>query len=162
MNTIPIHNLKQKHFSKRGFTLIEVMIVVVLTTVLALFVMPFVNDFQGSNALVDQEQQVLLSLRFAQSRSQVKEGNSRWGVYFPSAPSRAFYVYRGDSYPTRMPAYDEEHTFPASITISGSQDINFNQLGIPQSAATVVLSSSTNKQKTIEVSPTGRIDTVSR
>ena len=68
-------------FKHKGFTLLEIIIVVGITTVLAgIGVSTYVNQ-QRAKLLDTAAQEIVGYLRYAQQKSMAQEGTNQWGIH---------------------------------------------------------------------------------
>lgn len=141
-----------------GFSLIELIVVIALSTVLASISWPLYQNFQHHQALITTSQEIVATLRFAQRCAVTGEHNSHWGVYFSPEPTKTFTLYSGLNYNLRTTAWDEVHEFSAVVSVSEDLDINFNQQGMIATDATVVITNPENQQKIVHISSTGTIE----
>jgi len=114
-----------------GFTLIEILITVSLISILGFFLFSIGLNFYKSQQLETQAQEILQTLRRAQSKATSVELDSSFGVYFDNA-NKKYILFKGDSYSPGDP-YNEEFDLSAIITLSGLSEVVFLKLeGIPK------------------------------
>jgi len=114
-----------------SFTLVEILIVVGIIAILASFSFSVGLNFYKSQQLETQAQEILQTLRRAQSKAMAIELDSSFGVYFDNA-NKKYILFKGDSYSPGDP-YNEEFDLPAIITLSGLSEVVFLKLeGIPK------------------------------
>jgi Tfp pilus assembly protein FimT len=147
----------------RGFTTIEIVIVLSILLVLILVAVPFFQSFSVSHQLATDTQDILNTLRRAQNAAMASKENSKFGVNFGTGSGASFVFFRGDSYATRDPEYDEVYTLPQilslSLNLGGSQEIVFNKLkGTPTVTGTITLTSVNNETRTLNINEVGRIN----
>ena len=125
----------------KGFTLIEILLVVALFAAIAGFSFPIYQSFQAKNNLDIAANTVAQSLRRAQLLSQSMEGDSVWGLKIQNG---SVVVFKGTTYATRDTAYDEFFEVPSTINPTGINEITFSKLnGEPSTTGTITLSSTT-------------------
>lgn len=152
---------KQKN---SGFTLIETMIVVSITIIIAAVVFPLYGGFQTSGQINDASSQIAQNLKIAKQKSVAGFNDSRHGVYFYSDPvDNDYYVlYQGNTYPTRVSEYDIVITLEETITVSTDivgNDISFYKgSGSPSTEGTITLNGDAGKVKSITVNNLGYIN----
>ncbi|MBT6067810.1 prepilin-type N-terminal cleavage/methylation domain-containing protein [bacterium] len=136
-----------------GFTLIELILVIVFIGVLAGLSAPIYNRFQNSNSVELASMELVQSLRRAQVLSRSSDGDSNWGVYIASGQITLF---KGISYAARDLAYDENYTIAEVIIVSGLQEIVFDKFsGDPQSTGSTIFTINVNANKTITINAKG-------
>lgn len=113
---------------KKGFTIIEVALVIVILSILIVLVSPNFTFFQKKSALNNTAEEIITTLRFAQSKTLASEGPSQYGVYFDNvnAPNQ-YILFKGDSYATRDISFDQIRKISKFVEIS-----NINLGSIPQ------------------------------
>lgn len=102
---------------KAGFALIELIVVIGIIAILVGLVLPGFNFFRRQSAVENAAQEIMNTLRLAQSKTLSSEGPNNFGVYF--AADR-FTLFTGQSFIADDPA-NEEHVLDASVRVS---DIN--------------------------------------
>jgi len=142
---------------KRGFTLVEVMIVIGVLGIITGLAIPFYQSFQISSALDNAGQEITQALRTAQSRAMSSQGLSSHGVHFDI---NRFVVFKGDIYSPVDP--DNEFFEVANtvdITSSGSSNIVFSVgEGLSDSQPVITITSSNNESHSISINNLGRIN----
>ena len=112
-----------------GFTLIEILITVSLISILGFFLFSIGLNFYKSQQLETQAQEILQTLRRAQSKATSVELDSSFGVYLTNDN---YTLFKGSSYLTRDPQYDEIFDLPEIIKVSGLSEIVFlKSEGVP-------------------------------
>lgn len=147
----------------KGFTIIEIVIVISILLILVLAAIPFFQSFSVSHQLATNTQDILNTLRRAQAAAMASKENSKFGVFFQTGFGASFVFFRGDSYATRDPEYDEIYTLPQTLSLSlnlgGSQEVVFNKLkGTSSVTGTVTLTSVNNETRVLSVNEVGRIN----
>ena len=107
-------------FQDKGFTLLEILVVVGITTILAgVAITSYVNQ-QRAKLLDTSVQEIVSYLRYTQQKSMAQEGGNQWGVHFEnSASGDDFYsLYTGTSYTSPV----ETRYLPSGITFSTPGD----------------------------------------
>ncbi|EKD46877.1 MAG: hypothetical protein ACD_67C00030G0002 [uncultured bacterium] len=148
-----IHNNKR---TKKGFTLIEVMLVLALIVIISGISAPVYQSFQLKNNLDVGVNATVQTLRRAQLLSQSGEGDSNWGVHIESGGATLF---KGADYATRETSFDEIFEISEDIVVAGMQNIVYSKLsGEPQTSGNIVLTTSTNETETININSKGMIE----
>ncbi len=139
----------------RGFTLLETLLVVAMTVVIATFSLPVYQNLQIANDLDAARRAAVTSLRRAEALAQAVDGDSRWGVRINAG---TITLFQGASFTSRNPAFDEVTTYPATITPSGLMEVVFAKLtGLPQTTGTLTLASAAGTQ-TVSLNAQGMVD----
>lgn len=142
-----------KTHTKKGFTLLELLLAVVIMSLLAGLSVPIYQSFQVRNDLDVAAAAVAQDLRRAQMLSEAVDGDVGWGVHVQSGSIR---VFKGTVYATRDSAFDEVFDIPTSITATGTQEFIFSRLtGEPQATGTLIFNSTTNETRMISVNSKG-------
>jgi len=116
-----------------GFTLIEILITVSLISILGFFLFSIGLNFYKSQQLETQAQEILQTLRRAQSKAMAIELDSTFGVYLTDDN---YTLFKGTSYATRDVQYDEVFDLPQIINVSGLSEVVFSKVeGIPNGVA---------------------------
>lgn len=156
--------------NKRGFTFLEVIVVMAITGLLIAAASPVYGSFQVKLQLLDSSANIVQILRTARQQSLVGLNDASHGVYFDidSSGIDTYTLYQGDSYELRTVSYDQVFTLNHSLSIenntfdlTGSDiDINFSKggLAIPNNLGSLVLSHSVTGSKTISVNKYGKIE----
>lgn len=144
---------------KKGFTLIEILLVIFVMT--ALLVLGFINyrDFEKMVALSSSASQIISTLHLANERTVSSSGNSAHGVRFASS---TYTLFASSTYDVADPK-NEVFNLPLGIEISGlnigGSDVIFNKLtGATTNFGTIVLriASKPSETKTVKILPSGR------
>jgi prepilin-type N-terminal cleavage/methylation domain-containing protein len=135
----------------RGFTLLELIIVIALIVPLAAMGIPVYTHFQIQSQLDSTTHEIVHTLRTAQQKARAGEQNRSWGVSF-TASSYTEYA-DGDS------SFDVSTSLPSSIHLSGLSAVTFDRLtGETTNTGTITVSAnSINKSHTISINQYARI-----
>jgi prepilin-type N-terminal cleavage/methylation domain-containing protein len=147
----------------RGFTIIEIVIVISILLVLVLAAVPFFQSFSVSHQMETSTQDILNTLRRAQSAAMGSKENSKFGVYLGTGSGASYTFFQGDTYAGRDTEYDEVYTLPPTISLSlnigGGSEIIFGKLkGVPNVTGTITLTSVDNETRILNINQVGRID----
>lgn len=121
-------------FHERGFTLFEVIIVVLILLTLAAIAIPSIRSLQKTPQLTTTAQEVINILRVAQNKTLSSEGNSQYGVYFKTTTTpHQYLVFKGSSYVARDTAFDQTYSLPAAVEFyevatGGNNEVVFDRL----------------------------------
>ncbi len=138
----------------KGFTLFEVLIVVAIMTILFSLTIPLGLSFYRNQQLGVHSQGIVQVLRMAQLKSISAEDDSSFGVYLTNDN---YILFKGSSYLTRDPQYDQNFNLPLIINVSGLREIIFSKLeGKPNVSGNIVLISDENSIK-IHINEIGTI-----
>jgi prepilin-type N-terminal cleavage/methylation domain-containing protein len=155
------------HNRKRGgFSLIEVVVVLVLAVILSLIVLALFISRRSAAELDSTAQQIAALLREAQGRSAAGENGISWGVHFENVTNtQPFYALFGNIYGTSTRG--GFYTLPLTIGFStstlaagSSTDIVFGKIsGLPVVSAKigVFVLSDPRQSSTINVATSGRV-----
>jgi len=100
--------------AKKGFSLIEILIVVGILAFLIGAVLVIMNSFQRGKVLDSAAEEIINSLRLAQSRTLASEGASSYGIYFEN---NKFTLFKGNFFNAALPD-NEIHQLPPTLIIS--------------------------------------------
>jgi len=139
----------------KGFTLIEVIIVIAIIGILAGVSFPFYNAILAKNNLAVASSSLAQSYRRAQALSQAVEQDANWGVKIQTG---AITVFTGTDYTSRDTAYDEDLNISDSLIITGLNEVVFTKLyGLPETTGTTTLETPTGEQNTVTINVKGMI-----
>lgn len=111
--------------NKTGFTLIEVLLVIVLIATITAFSVPVFSSLVASTELNESVDKVVHSLRRAQLLSEAQSEDSIWGVFIDTNKA---VIFAGSTYATRNTNFDEEYSFNEQINVSGVTEVSFSKL----------------------------------
>lgn len=141
--------------SRRGFTAVELIIVVAIFAISAAVSLPFAARFQQSQTLGTLQEQIAHTLRRAQHRAVTGERDSAWGVKFQPGE---YVLYAGNSYANRLPALDDSHSVAPSYTFSGMSEVTFRKIwGSTMTGGTLTISGGSAGAKHIQINTAGSI-----
>lgn len=90
---------KMKFFKKNGFTLIEVLVVVAITTVVTGVGFTMFSSYRRSQNLKLSTNEIVSAIRDTQKRSITQENGKQWGIRFENATTtHTFTSFSGSSY----------------------------------------------------------------
>ncbi|MDP2930802.1 MAG: hypothetical protein Q8N56_04370 [bacterium] len=107
-----------KKNSEKGFTLLELSVVVGIIILLTVLVTPSLNYFRANSALNDASEEIISVLSLAKNKAVSSEGPSRWGVYFDFASPQKYILFKGSSFVSRDQSADVVHNLPPSVEFS--------------------------------------------
>jgi len=143
----------------KGFSLIELILVLALVAIVSALTIPFVQSFQVSADLTTYSANIALTLQRAQQQAMAGQDDSSWGVYFDNS-SRQFILFRGDSFAGRDQTYDQVTSYPEifSLGTDFGSEISFAIFsGEPSASSTVTITSRNDGTKKIFINSLGLI-----
>ena len=111
-----------KHKSKKGFTLIEVLLTMALVAIVAWLSSPFYGRFIFSQEVSVTHDELQGSFTKAQLYSMTGKNNSEWGV---AVNDGQIILFQGNSFASRDQNFDEKFVIHSSVTISGMDEVVF-------------------------------------
>lgn len=137
--------------------MVEMMLVIGILVIIAGLAIPFYQSFQISSALDNAGQEIIQSLRNAQSKAMSSQGLSSYGVHFDT---NQFVIFKGNIY---NPVDAENEIFEVAntvdITSNGSYNVVFSVgEGLPDAQPIITVTSSNNKSKSISINELGRVN----
>ena len=147
---------------KKGFTLVEVLIVLGILAILSVIIFSTFIEFRKNQALVMDTDTIVEVLRQARNQTLLSKGPSVYGVHFTSSKITLF---TGENYVDNNVA-NQDFTLNSTDTIltinivPAGADIVFNRLtGETVNFGTIVVSlSGGSKSKTVTIYKTGLIE----
>ena len=119
----------------KGFTLIEILIVIGILLILIIIAFPIFRFFGAERDLDNSTEEIISTLRFAQSQTLASEGADQWGIYFStSSVPHKYILFQGENYASRVTSSDKTYTLPESVEIydinliTGESEVIFNRL----------------------------------
>lgn len=138
----------------RGFTLIEVLLSVAFLALIFSFSLPLSQVFQNRNDIDLAVTIIAQTLRRAQVLAEASDSDLAWGVKIQTG---IVTLFKGESFITRDPAFDEVLDISPAITLSGLPEVGFSKFsGLPHATGTITLST-TNDSRTLTVNEKGTI-----
>jgi prepilin-type N-terminal cleavage/methylation domain-containing protein len=135
--------------SQKGFTLIEMILVVAIISILGALSATFYSRFLNQNAVANASDQLALQLRKAQVYSMVSKQGTNWGVKLQSG--KIILYANGNS------GFDESFSINPSTQISGFTQVQFTKgSGLPDQTP-IILISDQNNQETISINTQGAV-----
>lgn len=142
-----VKNTKLKFQHLKGFTLLEVLLVIALLAILSGISIPVYQSFQFKSDLDLATLDVSQSLRRAQILAQSVDGDMSWGV---KTESEKITLFKGASFESRDENLDEIFNIPANVTFSGLKEVVFTKFsGLPEETGTLDIFSNNNQRSVI-------------
>jgi len=144
------------HIHHRGFTMIEMVIVLIVMAIVATFILAGATP--GSNDLIAQAEILKSHLRYAQIRAM--NDTVPWGIRIPDTGS--YVLYKNNAQATSLLPGEsaQTHTLPTVITVTAGtgSTYNFDDFGSPgTSTQTITLSQGTTTSNITITKNTGYI-----
>ena len=157
-------NRGNKQSCSQGFTLVEVLIVISITMILAAVTVPIYGNLQVSSQLSKNTSLLIQNLRTAQEWSMARLGSSSHGIkLFPNS----YVLYQGSSYATRALEYDRTTILGDTVNLGWSllgagqpDEINFSKsLGVPDMTGDITITHDIGlDSKTVNVNSFGKVE----
>lgn len=152
MNSQAVSKIKN---SVRGFTLIEILLVISIMTIIGVFVPPIGMSFYRAQQLNETSDGLMSALRQAQIFALTDKGNQSYGVYIQQDK---YVVFKGAEYATRVESEDLVFPIATSVSVVGPSEVVFSELtGEPSVTGNFVISS-VNRERQIKILTSGNID----
>lgn len=161
MNFLDIKNkLNDKcNISKKGITMVEIIMVVMLTTTVAMISLPLYSNMQASAQLNDGSSQMIQILRTARQKSVSGVQDSEHGVKFNS---NNYVFFQGSSYDTRQVAFDRifqlENSLSIVTTLTNDEVVFSKGLGMPDNTGTISINHTVKGNRQISINSIGVIE----
>jgi len=141
--------------NEKGFTMLEIMLVMTVIVIATALTMPIYQAFQPKNDIEVASTAVANGARRAQILSQASNMDSAWGIKIETGK---VIVFKGDSYEMRDQEEDEIFEIAKNISISGITEIVFSKtFGMPNPSGEIILRSINNDIKTININEKGTV-----
>jgi prepilin-type N-terminal cleavage/methylation domain-containing protein len=143
-----------------GFTLVELLIVIGVTAILAGMVAPVYGGLQASAQIGDVSSSLVQNLRMARQKSISGFHGDSFGVRLNKPTANQYVVYQGPDYNGRISTYDETVTFGNAVSVlaPSGEDIHFTKGSGTTTAGTITITHITQGSKSMTVSVDGFIE----
>jgi len=111
---------------QKGFTLIEVGVVIALAVASALLLLPVQTNYYKLNSLLNVQKEMMSALNQAKAAAIANKNNSSFGVKFDDV-LHTYTIFQGDSYSERISGLDEVFPMDPEISISGIDEVVFGR-----------------------------------
>ena len=146
------------HKNKKGFTLIELILVVALMVVLVTLAAPFYQSLQLKADLGQVREELANNLRRQEFYAADSRLDSAWGVKFNFD---SYTLFKGDGFVGRDPALDEIISLPKNVSLSATlaEVVFIKASGNTATAGSLTLANLINNQNlTISISNQGLVE----
>ena len=141
---------------KKGFTLIELILIVAVMSIVAAMTPTFYSRFLLQNSVANVKDQIAGSLRKAQIQSMTSKNADSWSVNYSS---NTITLYKGNNFGVRDPSFDETFAVNPSVSVSGLTDLSFERVtGLPTPTSATITINSGNNSDTITVNSQGVVN----
>ena len=158
-----IENMQSKHKNKKGFTLIEILIVISLVTIISFVTFNFFVDYRASQGVAQDVELIETVLYKARNEAISSNGSNDYGVHCASSSMTACKgsVYTASNTTNQIFLFTSGNTLSGISLVSGGVDVVFNKLsGETTQSGTLTLTTSKGGVKTIIIYPTGLIQSI--
>ncbi|MBU6501142.1 MAG: prepilin-type N-terminal cleavage/methylation domain-containing protein [Patescibacteria group bacterium] len=111
--------------NERGFTLIELVVVIALLAIIFGYVLQIGYQFYASQVLVSERDSIVNLLHRARSLALDNYNQANHGLYITDA---SYTVFQGNSYAARNADFDEVFNRAGGISLSGPSEIVFSAI----------------------------------
>ncbi len=143
-------------FSTLGFTFVEILVVIAILIILAGLAIPFYQSFQLSSQLDNTAQEVVQSLRRAQSQAMASDYFSEYGIFFGA---HDYTIFRGASFDpadTFNEVFNVSSTLTINLALGGSSSVVFSRVqGVPNNTGSITLISANGEERLITIQNPG-------
>jgi len=148
--------MKNKKFIVKGFTLIEIMLVIALVLTVGFFSTAFPLRLMSQTAVRDSAEEFKNVLWKAQAYAIAGRQHSSWGVHYGNS---VVTLFKGNDYNNREQSFDEKTTIADRVSVSGFSDTIFSiPGGRPQSAIADVILTRDNLMDSFSLNSEGLIE----
>jgi prepilin-type N-terminal cleavage/methylation domain-containing protein len=143
----------------KGFTLIELIIVIALMAIVAALSLPFLQTSQVKSDLNSSTQEIVQILRQTQQQAAAGKNNDSWGAYFNNG-EKSLVIFKGANFANRDTDYDLKISYPDSfslVTDFGPEIIFTLHSGLPSPEGQIILSDQNNESKIIIINSLGQV-----
>ncbi len=138
----------------RGFTIIELLLVVSIISILAVVTSSVGSGFLVRNATKNTTQQLISDLRIAQLNSVSGKRDSSWGV---KVGSKRIVLFKGSSYSTRDQSLDEVFIVGSAININDAEVV-FQKITGNTAQAVLTISNNVGESTNVSVNEVGSVN----
>lgn len=147
---------------KNGFTLIELILVIGITLVLAVAAIPIFGNLQVNTQLNEQTSQLIQTIRLSREQTLAGVGNQSHGIYIDVGSPGKYILFEGESYATRNMGKDREqqldHVLSISTDLTGNELVFDQTTGRPQQTGSITLSHSVEGSRVVVINSLGLVE----
>ena len=123
-----------------GFTLVEILIVISITAILAMVSTSVYTNLNARENLEISTNSLIEAIRYAQSNSRVGKGDSEWGIRILQS---SFVIFKGSNYVSRNVSFDQSFNFSKGVVVDGLSEIVFEKItGWTEDDGAIILTNS--------------------
>lgn len=161
-------NIKINHESGRGFTLVEILIVVGILMIIFLLSINVLSSLYKKTELDTSRDNIIALLRAAKNKTLASEQSARYGVYFDTESSPDRYIFfQGLNYASRNIGFDEIYELPKTVEIlninlqGGVNEVVFERLdGNTKNYGSIIFKSlKSGDARTVYIYSSGEVST---
>jgi prepilin-type N-terminal cleavage/methylation domain-containing protein len=150
----------------RGFTLLEVLIVVAVLAILSAISTPIFRGFLKKNELDSVTQGIVYDLKRARANAMSGENGLKWGIRFNSATNSYYYqvfsspgLFSNASTSIESTIYLPKQIIFSEPAGSSTKDIIFERISgsVSASSSVTIFNSADNMTKTVNVNMSGNV-----
>lgn len=119
---------------RRGFTLVEMLLILGILGIVASFSMPMLRSYQLRNDLARAKDQVIQGLERTKLLARSGKNDTVWSFYIPQG-----IIFSGSGFAARNTALDEIYPMPTTVQISGLTQVTYDKKGLPNVTGEVFL-----------------------
>lgn len=139
----------------KGFTIIELLMVIAIVAILGATIIPLSANFLVRSNLENKTNEVVSHLRTAQINTLAGKEDSQWGV---NITSTQIILFKGSSYAARDSTFDQIFSIPGSVTITQDEIVFSKLTGNPDATASLTVIAGGAGSKTVTVNEVGTVD----
>ena len=161
-NHVPILYIGARFQSHKGvgFTMIELLIVIAILAVVAVFSIPFIQTFQISSDLNTTADQLTQAVRRVQLQARTGQNDADCGIAFNESGNQ-YTIFKGSLYASRDSTFDEVVQYQPRFRMTtdfGREIIFFKYSGTPTVGGTVTVADEQgNAHRTIRITDIGMV-----
>lgn len=126
--------------ARKGFALVELLLVLSISTMIFSYFFSVGSDFYLSQSLVAERESLISVLRKARTEAMNNTNQTDHGVY---VGAQNYTIFQGSSYAGRNQDFDETFPRTGSVDISGPNEVVFTALeGASNASGTITVSNS--------------------
>jgi len=130
-----VQKTKSEKQKDKGFTLVETLVILGILIIITATALPAYRRFLKETDLTNSLEEIINTLKLAQSKTLASEEDSSWGVYFSTTSTpHGYTLFKGTDYASRDVSSDKEYNIPSLVEIyeinlaGANQEIVFDRL----------------------------------